>query len=82
MDPAKTEAAVLKGVHEDFFIVSHGSMEVNIPYKQIIKVFTSPSEQISTGFFGFGGNFPLVIRVFDFVIYKGAVGVSIPIGEN
>lgn len=79
INPTKVEAAILEEVQDDFFIVSAEGILVNIPYTQIIKIFTSPSEQISVGVFGLSGNFPLIVRVFDFVIYKGAIGISIPI---
>jgi hypothetical protein len=81
-DPSRIDPATLVGVQGGCFVVQTSGLTVHIPYSQIIKIATSDSADISVGFFGFGGNYSLIIRVFDFGIYKGAIGVSIPLGGD
>lgn len=79
---SELESAVLSDVQSDYITVDIRNLQVHIPYSQIIRVISSKNNEISIGFFK--GNYPLVIRVFDFVIYKGAIGfgISMPIDNN
>ena len=79
LDPGNTEAAKLVEVQAEYFTLQLRELEIGIPYDQIIKVVRSLHGNVSMGMFK--GEFPLVIRVFDFVIYKGAIGfgMSVPI---
>ena len=79
LDVSNIEMAKLLEVQYDHFVVEVGDILVHIPYSQIIKITNSRTGNLSVGSFGLGGNFALVIRVFDFVIYKGAVGVGLQI---
>lgn len=73
-DPSKVQAATLAEVQGDYFAVESDGIRVTIPYTQIIKVLNAPTGDVKLSFFG--GAFPLVISVFDLVIYKGAIGVG------
>lgn len=79
-DPAKMNGARLVRSCKDHFVVEYEGKEVYIPNSQIIRVIRSTNGLVSSGVFS--SDYPLIIKVFDFVIYKGAVGVgaSIPIG--
>lgn len=79
LDPGVTEGAKLVDVQQDYFSVESKGLIVCVPYTQVIKIITSTDGNVSIG--TFKGKYPLVIRVFDFVIYKGAIGfgMSIPV---
>ena len=79
LDVSKIEPAKLIEIQYDYFAVEVGDVLVHVPYSQIIKVTSSKTGNLSIGAFGFGGNFALIIKVFHFVIYKGAVGVGLQI---
>lgn len=78
LDPSKITTAKLLEVQGDHFNVELNGLVVHIPYSQIIRISTSPYGLVSAGVFE--GQYSLVIKVFDFVIYKGALGLSMPIG--
>ncbi len=79
LDVSNIEMAKLLEVQYDHFVVEVNDILVHIPYSQIIKITNSRTGNLSVGSFGLGGKFALLIKVFDFVIYKGAVGVGLQI---
>ena len=79
IDVSKIEPAKLVEIQFDHFVVEVGDVLVHLPYSQIIKVTNSKGGNLSIGTFGIGGNFALIIKVFDFVIYKGGVGIGLQI---
>lgn len=79
LDVSKIEPAKLVEIQYDYFVVEVNDVLVHLPYSQIIKVTNSRTGNLSVGPFGLGGKFALIIKVFDFVVYKGAVGIGLQI---
>ena len=79
IDPSKTVAAKLVDVQQEFFTVQLNGLLHSIPYGQIVKLIRAPQGNVTLGVFK--GEFSLVVRVFDFVVYKGGIsfGMAIPI---
>ena len=77
----KFEHATLIGVQFDHFTAQTKDLEISVPYNQILKIIRAPSGRVDLGVFK--GSFPLVIHIFDLVVYKGAVGVgfSVPMPD-
>lgn len=78
-DPDKVTAALLTDVHEDHFVVEIDGTLYHIPLSQIIRIARSSSGVKVSGVFS-GQIFPVIVKVFDLVIYKGGIGVGIGIG--
>jgi hypothetical protein len=79
VDASKIEGAILVDTQLDHFTVKQEGLLVSIPYAQIVKIISSSNGNVRLG--AFQGEYSLVIKVFDFVVYKGAVGlgVSVPV---
>lgn len=77
LDPGTTEAAELVAVQADHFTVQIAGLAISIPYSQIIKIVAAPSGTVAIG--TFKGDFPVLLKVFDFAIYKGAIGVGMSV---
>ena len=75
LDPGKMQCAVFIDVQADHFTVELEGLRVAVPYHQIVKILTAPAGVVKLGFFQ--GQYSMVIRTFDFVVYKGAIGVGI-----
>ena len=74
LDPGKVDSATLIEVQDDHFTIEAKALHFHVPFNQVIRVVTSPKGAVNTGLFSV--DYPLVIKVFDFVIYKGAIGVG------
>jgi hypothetical protein len=77
----KFDHATLTGVQFDHFTAQNKDLEISVPYNQILKIIRAPSGRVDLG--AFKGSYPLVIHIFDLVVYKGAVGVgfSVPMSD-
>jgi hypothetical protein len=67
--PGSIESATLLDVQVDHFTVWVNGVHVHIPFSQVIRAVTSPDGKVSAGLIA--GDYPLVVKVFDYVIYKG-----------
>lgn len=76
-NPSETIGAILVDTQADFFTVNYQQLNFNIPYTQIIRLIDSHQDKVITD--GFGSRFAIVVKIFDFVVYKGAVGIGVPI---
>lgn len=77
-DPSRFDGVVLVSVQVDHFVVSSEDLLVRTPYSQILRV----TEAAGTGGVKattFGRPYSVIVEVFHLVVYKGAVGLSIPI---
>jgi len=79
IDPSMTSSALLLDTQSDHFCVGIKSMHHYIPYSQIIRIVAAPNGSVKSS--AGSDDFPLVVTIFDLVIYKGAIGLgfSVPL---
>ena len=81
LDPEKIVAAKLADVQADYFSVLVTGLNVSIPFSQVIRVVKADQGAVKVGAI-LGAQYGLLIRVYDFVVYKGSIGVSMPLSNS
>jgi hypothetical protein len=77
-NPAEYTGAILVDVQGDFFSVKIDDLTHHVPLASVLRVISAGAADVSVGAI-LTGQFRVLIKVFDMIIYKGSVGIGIGI---